>query len=80
MLGFADGLVQWAFDRAALTGERGLIACVISAQGDHQQMTQEELAATCHRELKAAIPGPAGPAVVARHRRKASDDFLHTGN
>lgn len=57
MLGLADGLVQWVFDRGALTGERGLIACVISAQGDHQQMTQDELAATCHRELAKALPG-----------------------
>jgi len=57
MLALADGLVQWAFDRGALTGERGLIACVISAQGDHQQMTQEELAAVCHRELSAALHG-----------------------
>ncbi len=55
MLGLADGLVQWAFDRGALTGERGLIACVISAQGDHQQMQQDELAATCHQELKKAL-------------------------
>ena len=55
MLGFADGLVQWAFDRGALTGERGRIACVISAQGDHQQMTQHDLAATCHGELKAVL-------------------------
>jgi squalene-associated FAD-dependent desaturase len=55
MLGLANGLVQWAFDRGALTGERGLIACVISAQGDHQQMAQDELAATCHRELASAI-------------------------
>lgn len=55
MLGLADGLVQWAFDRGALTGERGLIACVISAQGDHQQMAHDELAATCHRELKKAL-------------------------
>jgi squalene-associated FAD-dependent desaturase len=57
MLGFSAGLVQWAFDRAPLTGEPGLIACVISAQGDHQQMTQDDLAATCHRELKEAMPG-----------------------
>lgn len=61
MLGLADGLVQWAFDRSALTGERGLIACVISAQGDHQQMAQEELAANCHRELKKALPGLPDP-------------------
>lgn len=71
MLGFATGLLQWAFDRASLTGERGLIACVISAQGDHQQMTQEELAATCHHELKAALhglPDPQWSRVIAEKR------------
>jgi len=71
MLGFSEGLVQWAFDRALLTGERGLIACVISAQGDHQQMTKEELIATCHGELKAAIPGlpdPLWSRVIAEKR------------
>jgi squalene-associated FAD-dependent desaturase len=51
MLGLSDGLVQWVFDRGRLTGEKGLLAAVISAQGDHQQMTQDELADTCHREL-----------------------------
>jgi len=61
MLGLADGLVQWVFDRGALTGEKGLFAAVISAQGDHQQMTQDELAATCHREIAAAVPGLPAP-------------------
>src|SRR5204863_256949 len=68
MLGFSDGLVQWAFDRGHLTGEPGLIACVISAQGDHQQMTRDELAANCHRELKAAhpqLPDPQWTQVIA---------------
>jgi squalene-associated FAD-dependent desaturase len=71
MLGLADGLVQWVFDRGALTGEKGLFAAVISAQGDHQQMTQEELAATCHREIAAAIPGLPAPqwsSVIAEKR------------
>jgi squalene-associated FAD-dependent desaturase len=71
MLGFSEGLVQWAFDRAALTGERGLIACVISAQGDHQQLSKEELAAACHRELKEAIrglPDPLWSRVIAEKR------------
>jgi len=61
MLGLAHGLVQWVFDRGRLTGEKGLFAAVISAQGDHQQMTQEELAATCHREIAAALPGVPAP-------------------
>jgi len=51
MLGLAEGLVQWVFDRGRLTGEKGLLAAVISAQGDHQQMAQDELALSCHREL-----------------------------
>jgi squalene-associated FAD-dependent desaturase len=52
MLGMAEGLVQWVFDRGALLGEKGRLACVISAQGDHQQMTQDELAERCHQELR----------------------------
>jgi squalene-associated FAD-dependent desaturase len=71
MLGFSSGIVQWAFDRGRLTGEPGRIACVISAQGDHQQMTHEELAATCHRELKAAraqLPDPEWTQVIAEKR------------
>ena len=61
MLGLADGLVQWVFDRGLLTGEKGLLAAVISAQGDHQQMAQDELAATCHREIAAAVPDLGAP-------------------
>ena len=71
MLGLADGLVQWAFDRGSLTGERGLIACVISAQGDHQQMAQDELAATCHQELQKTLkdlPDPQWSRVIAEKR------------
>jgi len=56
MLGMGEGLVQWVFDRGALLGEQGRLACVISAQGDHQRMTQEELAAACDRELRKALP------------------------
>jgi hydroxysqualene dehydroxylase len=54
MLGMAQGLVQWVFDRGALLGEPGRLACVISAQGDHQQMSHEALAEACHRELAQA--------------------------
>ena len=71
MLGMAEGLVQWVFDRGALLGERGRLACVISAQGDHQQMTQDELAETCHRELSRSFPtigNPVWSQVIAEKR------------
>jgi squalene-associated FAD-dependent desaturase len=61
MLGLADGLVQWVFDRGALTGAQGLLAAVISAQGEHQAMTQDALAQRCHAELAAALPGLPAP-------------------
>jgi hypothetical protein len=61
MLGLADGLVQWVFDRGALTGEKGRLACVISAQGDHQQLSLEEVAQGCHAELARALPGLPAP-------------------
>ena len=71
MLGFAHGIVQWVFDRGALTGEKGRIACVISTEGDHQQMGQDELAQACHRELVAtlgALPDPEWTQVIAEKR------------
>jgi squalene-associated FAD-dependent desaturase len=71
MIGLADGIVQWVFDRGALIGERGRLACVISAQGDHQQMSLDELAERCHRELAAALPGlgkPEWSRVIAEKR------------
>ena len=61
MLGLDQGLVQWAFDRGALTGEAGRIACVVSAQGDHQQLAHDEIAERCHRELAQALPGLPAP-------------------
>lgn len=71
MLGLADGIVQWAFDRGALLGEKGRLACVISAQGDHQQLQSDELAERCHAELAAALPGlgrPEWSRVIAEKR------------
>jgi squalene-associated FAD-dependent desaturase len=71
MLGLASGLVQWAFDRGALLGEKGCIACVISAQGDHQQMPHDEIVAACHRALAqvlGALPDPLWSQVIAEKR------------
>lgn len=61
MLGLATGVVQWAFDRGRLLGERGRIACVISAEGKHREMEQDELAAVCHRELADVLPQLGAP-------------------
>jgi uncharacterized protein with NAD-binding domain and iron-sulfur cluster len=75
MLGMGDGLVQWVFDRGALLGEKGRLACVISAQGDHQQMAHDELADVCHRELGAVVANLAAPQwtqVVAEKRATIS--------
>ena len=75
MLGMADGLVQWVFDRGALLGERGRLACVISAQGDHQQMTQDEVADRCHQELlkaKLVLENPSWARVIAEKRATIS--------
>ena len=75
MIGLADGLVQWVFDRGALTGEKGRLACVISAQGDHQQLTLDEVADACHLELARALPGlpkPQWSRVIAEKRATIS--------
>ena len=75
MLGMSDGLVQWVFDRGALLGEKGRLACVISAQGDHQQMTQDEVADRCHQELlkeKLVSENPAWVRVIAEKRATIS--------
>jgi hydroxysqualene dehydroxylase len=75
MLGIGQDLVQWVFDRGALLGEKGLLACVISARGKHQEMTQEGLAAACHRELCEALPRlppPLWTRVIAEKRATIS--------
>jgi squalene-associated FAD-dependent desaturase len=61
MLGLHGELVQWVFDRGALLGERGRLACVISAQGAHQELSLDELCERCHAELARAIAGLGKP-------------------
>ncbi len=71
MLGFSGGLLQWAFDRGALSGYTGLIAAVLSASGGHEAFTHTDLAAAIHTELAAAMPGLPAPLwhrVIAERR------------
>jgi squalene-associated FAD-dependent desaturase len=71
MLGFADGPLHWVFDRGALCGQSGLIGAVISAEGAHQDLSQEELGALAHAELKrhlGSLPAPEWIRVIAEKR------------
>jgi len=71
MLGFAHELIHWVFDRGALCGQRGLLGVVISASGEHQQLTHDELALAVHHELAGQIgplPAPVWHKVIAEKR------------
>lgn len=53
MIGMADGVTQWLFDRGQLGGAPGLLAAVISAGGRHQP--HRELAERVQAEVAAVI-------------------------
>lgn len=52
MLGFDRCVSQWLFDRGQIAAQHGLIAVVISAEGMHQDLTQEQLAQKVVVELR----------------------------
>jgi len=52
MLGFDRCFSQWLFDKGQITGQHGLIAVVISAEGLHQQLPHEQLAQKVLLELR----------------------------
>ena len=71
MLGFESALLQWAFDRGALAGQPGVIGAVISAEGPHQDLAQDELGRLVHHELQqqlGVLPEPAWCRVIAEKR------------
>jgi len=71
MFGFTDGLLQWAFDRGALSGQRGLVAGVLSASGRHEALNHPDLATAIHGELAAGLPNLPAPRwtrVIAERR------------
>lgn len=47
---------QWVFDKGQLSGEKGLLAVIISAAGEHQRMGQDELALQVAQELRLVFP------------------------
>lgn len=71
MVGLADGLAHWLFDRDAICGQVGLVAAVISAEGSHQGLTQGELAGRIHAEIAqhfGPLPMPTWHRVIAEKR------------
>jgi len=71
MLGFDSDILQWAFDRGTLCGQRGVIGLVISAEGAHESLPHDKLAELCYRELQqqlGSLPGPLWHRVIAEKR------------
>ncbi|MFZ2541885.1 MAG: hydroxysqualene dehydroxylase HpnE [Gallionella sp.] len=52
MLGLHQRYSQWLFDKGRIAGQHGLFAAVISAEGIHQELSQEELAKKVIAELR----------------------------
>jgi len=52
MLGLDRCFSQWLFDKGQISGQHGLIAAVISAEGRHQELTHEQLAQKVGQELR----------------------------
>ena len=71
MLGLDHPLVHWVFDREQLCGQRGLIGAVISAEGGHQELSQDQIGLSVHQILKQSVrdlPDPVWTRVIAEKR------------
>lgn len=61
MIGLSGTMSQWVFDRGALCEQHGLMAVIISAEGEHQKLSQETLALKIAHELHLAFPALGKP-------------------
>jgi squalene-associated FAD-dependent desaturase len=61
MLGLDRCYSQWLFDKGRISGQRGLVAVVISAQGRHQDCGHELLAQNVIQELREQLHIKADP-------------------
>ena len=70
--GSAVAPAQWAFDRGQLGGPEGLMACVISAHGAHEDLPRDELILAVHRQLERqlgrTLPAPEWSQVIVEKR------------
>lgn len=56
MSGLSGTTSQWVFNKALLSHQKNLVSVIISAEGAHQKMTQQALAAKVIEELEHAFP------------------------
>jgi len=71
MLGLHQRCSQWLFDKGRIGGQHGLLAAVISAEGIHQELSQDELAQKVIEELREEFgitEQPAWHKVIAERR------------
>lgn len=71
MVGLPDGPLQWAFDRGALCGQPGLLACVASAASHFDSWGRDRIAAAAHAQLAALLPdleAPRWQSVISERR------------
>ena len=71
MSGLSKTTGQWVFDRGQLCGQKNLIAVIVSAEGKHQKLKQDELALKIAKELNRAfpdLPKPLWHKVIAEKR------------
>jgi hydroxysqualene dehydroxylase len=61
MLGLDRCISQWLFDRGQIASQHGLIAVVISAEGIHQDLSQDQLAQKVTQELSEQLGITATP-------------------
>ena len=79
MSGLCHSSGQWVFDRGQLCGQLGLLSVVVSACGEHQRLTQSQLALVVTHELKLAypnLPKPLWHKVIAEKRATFSCDAM----
>lgn len=71
MVGLSGTLAQWLFDRGLICHQKGLLAVIVSAEGSHQALPQDELATKIAQELSLAfphLPPPLWHKVIAEKR------------
>ena len=69
-IGIVDGHSQWFFDRGRLTGDKGIIAVVISGPGPHMAMEPDALGEHIKNELSGYFPRWPAPESIKVIREK----------